>query len=72
MPLPCMTLTKMTTMAMELTTDALIDAVTREVLAALAAQAGCDCSDPACEGACAAYCADKVRGVVSTGAAWIP
>ena len=53
---------------MSVTTDALIDAVTREVLAALAAQAGCDCSDPSCQGACAAYCADKVRGVVSTGA----
>ena len=51
-----------------LTTDALIDAVTREVLAALVAQAGCDCSDPACQGACAAYCSDKVRGVVSNGA----
>ena len=53
---------------MSVTTDALIDAVTREVLTALAAQAGCDCSDPACQGACAAHCADKVRGVVSNGA----
>jgi deoxyribose-phosphate aldolase len=53
---------------MSVTTDPLIDTVTREVLAALAARDGCDCSDPACQGACAAYCADKVRGVVSTGA----
>lgn len=50
------------------TTDALIDAVTREVLAALAGNGLCDCSDPACQGACAAHCADKVRSVVSTGA----
>jgi deoxyribose-phosphate aldolase len=50
------------------TTDALIDAVTREVLAALAATGACECSDPACQGACAAHCADKVRSVVSTGA----
>jgi deoxyribose-phosphate aldolase len=53
---------------MSATTDALIDVVTREVLAALAARDGCDCSDPECQGACAAYCADKVRGVVSNGA----
>jgi deoxyribose-phosphate aldolase len=50
------------------TTDALIDAVTREVMAALAGKGACDCSDPACHGACAAHCADKVRSVVSTGA----
>jgi len=50
------------------TTDALIDAVTREVMAALADKGACDCSDPACHGACAAHCADKVRSVVSTGA----
>jgi len=50
------------------TTDALIDAVTREVMAALAGKGACDCSDPACHGACAAHCADRVRGVVSTGA----
>ena len=53
---------------MSTTTDALIDAVTREVLAALAARGGGDCSDPSCQGACAANCSDKVRGVVSTGA----
>jgi deoxyribose-phosphate aldolase len=54
---------------MSSTTDALIEAVTREVLAALAARDGDDCcSDPACQGACAAHCADKVRGVVSNGA----
>jgi deoxyribose-phosphate aldolase len=50
------------------TTDALVEAVTREVLAALAGRGPCDCSDPACHGACAAHAADKVRGVVSTGA----
>jgi deoxyribose-phosphate aldolase len=50
------------------TTDALIDAVTREVLAVLAGRGACDCSDPSCQGACAAHCADTVRGVVSTGA----
>ena len=51
------------------TTDALIDAVTREVLAALNARRGGDCcSDPSCQGACAAHCSDTVRGVVSTGA----
>ena len=49
-------------------TDALIDAVTREVLAALAGSTGCGCSDPSCNGACAAHCPDSVRGVVSTGA----
>jgi deoxyribose-phosphate aldolase len=53
---------------MSTTTEALIDAVTREVLAALAGKALCDCSDPDCQGACAAHCADKVRSVVSTGA----
>jgi len=51
---------------MSTTTDALVDAVTREVLAALAGTG--DCSDPSCQGACAAHCSDKVRGVVSTGA----
>jgi deoxyribose-phosphate aldolase len=50
------------------TTDALVDAVTREVLAALAGRVPCDCSDPACQGACAAHASDRVRGVVSTGA----
>jgi deoxyribose-phosphate aldolase len=53
---------------MSTTTEALIDAVTREVLAALAGRDLCDCSDPDCQGACAAHCADKVRSVVSTGA----
>ena len=53
---------------MSTTTDALVDAVTREVLAALAGRAHDDCSDPSCQGACAAHCSDKVRGVVSTGA----
>jgi deoxyribose-phosphate aldolase len=53
---------------MSTATDALIDAVTREVLAALAGRGACDCSDPSCQGACAAHCADTVRGVVSTGA----
>ena len=53
---------------MSTTTDALIDAVTREVLAALAAHGACDCNDPECRGACAAHSADKVRGVVANGA----
>jgi deoxyribose-phosphate aldolase len=53
---------------MSATTDALIDAVTREVLAALAGRGAGDCSDPSCQGACAAHCSDRVRGVVSTGA----
>jgi len=53
---------------MSATTDALIDAVTREVLAVLAGRGACDCSDPSCQGACAAHCADTVRDVVSTGA----
>jgi deoxyribose-phosphate aldolase len=49
-------------------TDALVEAVTREVLAALAAQGACACGDPTCHGACAAHCSDTVRGVVSNGA----
>jgi deoxyribose-phosphate aldolase len=53
---------------MSATTEALIDAVTREVLAMLAGRGACDCSDPSCQGACAAHCSDTVRGVVSTGA----
>ncbi len=53
---------------MSTTTDALVDAVTREVLVALAGRGTGDCSDPSCQGACAAHCSDKVRGVVSTGA----
>lgn len=53
---------------MSTTTEALVDAVTREVLAALVGRGAGDCSDPSCQGACAAHCSDKVRGVVSTGA----
>jgi deoxyribose-phosphate aldolase len=53
---------------MSTTTEALVDAVTREVLAALAARDGAECSDPSCRGACAAHCSDKVRGVVAGGA----
>jgi deoxyribose-phosphate aldolase len=53
---------------MSTTTEALVDAVTREVLAALAGRGPGECSDPACQGACAAHCSDKVRGVVSNGA----
>jgi deoxyribose-phosphate aldolase len=48
--------------------DDLIEAITREVLAALAAP-GDQCID--CKGACAAYCSDKVRHVVTTGASRI-
>ncbi len=51
---------------MSTTTDALIDAVTREVLAALSGRGDGQC--PSCQGACAAHCSDKVRGVLSTGA----
>jgi len=46
----------------------LIEAITREVLAALAAPGG-PCVD--CLGACAAHCADKVRAVVGNGASRI-
>ena len=54
---------------MSSTTDALIEAVTREVLAALnAATGGGVRGSVHASGACAAHCADKVRGVVSTGA----
>jgi deoxyribose-phosphate aldolase len=53
---------------MSTTTEALVDAVTREVLAAFHGRGSGDCSDPSCQGACAAHCSDKVRGVVSTGA----
>ena len=53
---------------MSATTDVLIDAVTREVLATLAARGACDCSDPSCQGACAAHCSDTVRSVVHNGA----
>lgn len=48
--------------------DALIEAVTREVIAALAGRGACDCSDPSCRGACAAHCSETVRGVVQNGA----
>ncbi len=44
----------------------LIDAVTREVLAALGPGDGDLCHD--CGGSCAAHCSDKVRSVVATGA----
>lgn len=53
---------------MSSTTDALIEAITREVLAQLAGRDGCGCDDPACRGACAAHASEKVRGVVQTGA----
>jgi len=46
--------------------DRLIDAVTREVLAALAGPGGDRCRD--CLGACAAHCADKMRAVAVAGA----
>lgn len=45
--------------------DELIEAITREVLAALAAGEG-TCRD--CNGACAAHSSDKVRSVVASGA----
>ena len=53
---------------MSSTTDALIEAITREVLAALGDGSACACGDPSCRGACAANCSDTVRGVVSNGA----
>ena len=53
---------------MSATTDALIDAITREVLARLTSDGPCACGDPSCRGACAAHCSDTVRGVVSNGA----
>ncbi len=46
--------------------EELIDAVTREVLAALAGQSGDACLD--CLGNCAAHCPNDVRTVVSAGA----
>ncbi len=46
--------------------DRLIDAVTHEVLKALAGRSGDRCLD--CIGACAVHCADKVRAVASMGA----
>lgn len=48
--------------------DDLIEAITREVLAVLAAP-GDACID--CKGACAAHCSDKVRDVVTSGASRI-
>jgi deoxyribose-phosphate aldolase len=53
---------------MSATTDALVDAVTREVLARLSSDGSCACGDPSCRGACAARSSDTVRGVVSNGA----
>lgn len=53
---------------MSTTTETLIDAVTREVLAVLSGRGTGECSDPSCQGACAAHCSDTVRSVVSTGA----
>jgi deoxyribose-phosphate aldolase len=54
---------------MSSTTDALIEAVTREVLAALVGRGdGCDCADGTCQGACAAHHPEKVRSVVENGA----
>jgi deoxyribose-phosphate aldolase len=47
--------------------DELIEAITREVLAALGAEGTC----PDCGGACAAHCSDKVRDVVTSGASRI-
>ena len=46
--------------------DQLIDAITREVLAALSGTGGDICMD--CLGACAAHSSDKVRAVVASGA----
>ncbi len=52
------------------TREDLIEAVTREVLAALSPAPGSKpgdmCAD--CKGSCAAHCSDKVRGMVGTGA----
>jgi deoxyribose-phosphate aldolase len=49
------------------TRDDLIEAVTREVVAALGGRTPGDvCAD--CRGSCAAHCSEKVRGIVGTGA----
>lgn len=48
------------------TREELIEAVSREVLAALAGAGEDPCVD--CDGACAAHCSDKVRGFVGNGA----
>jgi deoxyribose-phosphate aldolase len=52
------------------TRDDLVDAVTREVLAALSGPEG-DPNDRCldCKGSCAAHCSDKVRRIVGNGAA---
>lgn len=47
-------------------TDALVEAVTRELVAALTSKPGDVCAD--CRGSCAAHCSDKVRGMVASGA----
>ncbi len=49
-----------------MTDDQIIEAVTREVLQALAADSSDPCAD--CLGSCAAHCSDKVRTVVASGA----
>ncbi|MFQ5342551.1 MAG: deoxyribose-phosphate aldolase [Anaerolineae bacterium] len=51
---------------MQFDKEELIDAVTREVLAALAGQSGDACLD--CLGNCAAHCPNDVRTVVAAGA----
>jgi deoxyribose-phosphate aldolase len=53
--------------------DDLIEAITREVLAAFGAGGGSTPADPClnCPAACAAQCADKVRAVVAGGASRI-
>jgi deoxyribose-phosphate aldolase len=50
--------------------DALVEAITREVLAALGAGGGADPNDPCagCLQSCAAQCATKVRSLMATGA----
>ncbi len=49
-----------------MTNEQIIEAVTREVLAALAGDAAEACAD--CLGSCAASCSDKVRTIVASGA----
>ena len=49
-----------------MTNEQIIEAVTREVLAALAGDASDPCAD--CLGSCAAHCADDVRTMVANGA----
>lgn len=52
--------------------DQLIEAITREVMAAFsgspAASESGVCEDAACQGACAAHCSEKVRAVLANGA----